>query len=68
MLLGEGEVAGVGVEADQGAGGSKFFSDFGGVTGSAQGAVNDGAAGGKREMVENLIEEDGIVAGVGKFH
>lgn len=67
-LTGEGEILGVNIEADEAAGGAEVFGDFEGVTGAAEGAVDDGFAGGWGEEVENFGHEDGVVTGGGEIH
>ena len=54
------EVLGVEVEGDEGAVGREYG---GGVAGEAQSAVDDGLVGLGVEEAEDLVEEDGDVAG-----
>jgi hypothetical protein len=66
--LGVLEVAGVDVEADEAAGGAEALGDFGGVTGAAEGAIDEGRALGGGQGVEDLVHEDGVVTAGGEVH
>ncbi len=61
------EVARIGIQADEQAGGAKAFGDEGGMPPAAEGAVDDGFAGAWVEVLERLGGEDGLVAVIGKL-
>ena len=66
--LGEGEVGGVEVDADQPAGGGDAAEQFGGVATEADGAVDDGVTGLGAKDAENGVEQDGEVPNVATAH
>jgi hypothetical protein len=60
---GKFEITRVGVEGDEKARRAEMLAEGEGVAGAAEGAVDDGLAGGRIQVFENFPEEDGLVAG-----
>ena len=54
----ERDVVGIEVDGDEAAAREDAFEDFGGVSGEAEGAVDDGLAGARIEGGEDFVEED----------
>ena len=67
-LLGEFKVAGIDIQADQGAFWAELFGDLAGMPGPAEGAVDDRLAGDKCKTIQDFGEQNRVVASVWELH